>query len=71
MTERSDTRPTLPGRQDAERQARLAREAAALRENLQRRKQQARLRRDAPLPVADAERADDGAPPRSGNCPSG
>ncbi len=71
MTEHSDTRPILPGRQDAERQARLAREAAALRENLRRRKQQARLRRDAPLPVADAERVDDAAPPRTGDCPSG
>ena len=71
MTKPPDTRPVLPGRQDAGRQARLAREAAALRENLQRRKQQARLRKEVPLPVADTERADDTGLAGPDDCPSG
>ena len=40
--------PALTGRALAEKQAREARAAAALRANLQRRKQQARARADAP-----------------------
>jgi hypothetical protein len=40
---------------EAARQERLAREAAALRENLRRRKQQSRARTDTPPPAAPAE----------------
>ena len=40
--------PASGDRAQAEREARLAREAAALRENLRRRKQQMRAREDAP-----------------------
>lgn len=56
-------------RQEAERQARVAREAAALRDNLHRRKQQARERRQAPPPQADALPEGTGAGSRDGDCP--
>ncbi|CAP55387.1 putative membrane protein [Gluconacetobacter diazotrophicus PA1 5] len=57
MTEKSKAEKA-----EAARQERLAREAAALRENLRRRKQQSRARADAPAapPVPDAA-AEDGA----------
>jgi hypothetical protein len=42
------SRPTITPRAEAEKQARLEREAAALRENLRKRKQQARARDTAP-----------------------
>ncbi len=71
MTKPSGCGPTPTGRQDAGRQARAAREAAALRENLRRRKQQARAREDAvPLP-SDPEPADDGGGSREGDCSKG
>ena len=44
--------PASGDRAEAERQARLAREAAALRENLRRRKQQMRAREDEPADAA-------------------
>jgi hypothetical protein len=53
MTDDSDSERSAPGitpRALAEKQARAAREAAALRENLRRRKQQARARDAAPDP---------------------
>ncbi len=52
---RSRTSRPLPAsgdRPEAERQARLAREAVALRENLRRRKQQVRAREDGPTDAA-------------------
>jgi len=58
MSQPPALRPPLTDRAEAERQARLAREAAALRENLRRRKQQSRAREDeageppAPVPPA-------------------
>ena len=71
MTEPADGGPGPASHQEAERRARVAREAAALRDNLHRRKQQARERRDAiPVP-ADAPAADAGAGSREDDCPSG
>ena len=71
MTKVSGSGPVLATRQEAERQARVAREAAALRDNLHRRKQQARERKDAaPLP-ANASPAGGGTGSRDGDCPSG
>ena len=71
MTKASGDGPIVASRQETERQARVAREAVALRDNLLRRKQQARERRQAaPLP-ADALPVDTGAGSRDGDCPSG
>ena len=63
--------PIPTDHQEAERQARIAREAAALRENLHRRKQQSRARSEATPPSGDAEQADTGERPRAGDCPPG
>ena len=55
MTEAEPPRPHLTARALADKQARDERAAAALRENLRRRKQQARARAcDAPKPLPDA-----------------
>ena len=71
MTKTSASGPSLASRQETERQARLAREATALRDNLHRRKQQARERKEAaPLP-AEALPADAGDSPGDGDCSSG
>lgn len=51
-------RPTLSPQAQAEREARLAREAAALRANLHRRKEQVRARGEAP-PKPGMARPDD------------
>ena len=51
MTEPPQKPPTTP-RADAAQKARLEREAAALRENLRRRKEQARARTKPPKPPA-------------------
>jgi hypothetical protein len=48
-------KPATTPRADAAREARLEREAAALRENLRRRKQQVRARAEPPKPVPDAD----------------
>jgi hypothetical protein len=50
MTRPEKPRPTLRPEAAAAQAERLAREAAALRENLRRRKAQARARDDAPTP---------------------
>ncbi|MGI4748092.1 MAG: hypothetical protein ACRYGI_05140 [Janthinobacterium lividum] len=46
MTQPRNPNSTSPDRAEADRQSRLVREAAALRENLRRRKQQTRARQD-------------------------
>ena len=71
MTKVSGSGPVLASRQEVERRARVAREAAALRDNLHRRKQQARERKDAAPPPADALPADGGTGSRDDDCPSG
>ena len=52
-------RPTLTPRARAEKQARETREAAALRANLQRRKQQARARAEPDAAKSDADKPAD------------
>jgi hypothetical protein len=49
------SKPGKPRDASAARQARLEREAAALRENLRRRKEQARARQDGDAPLATPE----------------
>lgn len=53
----SDKIPGKAEKAEAARQERLAREAAALRENLRRRKQQSRARADLPAPRAEDEKS--------------
>ncbi|NPD66371.1 hypothetical protein HN018_10370 [Lichenicola cladoniae] len=48
MTQPRTPPTTTPDRAEADRQSRLVREAAALRENLRRRKQQMRARQEPP-----------------------
>lgn len=60
MTESSPTTAPAP-RAETARDARLEREAAALRENLRRRKQQARARAEPSAPTPDADQVPPGA----------
>jgi len=64
--DRPPPRPALTDRALAEKQAREAREAAALRANLLRRKQQQRARAPAPGPD-QGENALPAGPPSDGN----
>ena len=54
MTE-PPAKPATTPRTDAAQKARLEREAAALRENLRRRKEQMRARTEPPKPLPDAK----------------
>ncbi len=60
MTESSPTTAPAP-RAETARDARLEREAAALRENLRRRKQQARARAEPNAPTPGADQVPPGA----------
>ena len=71
MTKPSGCGPIPTSRQEAERQARIAREVAALRDNLHRRKQQARARADAAATPRHLDPVDDGEGSPGGDCPSG
>ena len=69
MTKPSGRGSLPPDRQEAERRARTTREAAALRENLHRRKQQSRARKEA-TPSGDVEQADIGGHSSASDCSS-
>jgi hypothetical protein len=53
MTEPKPAKPTLTDKAQADKAARAAREAAALRENLRKRKEQVRAREQAAKPPGD------------------